>query len=172
MCSSDLTTPSYVGMVAGFVTYDQSIVMCPDCFGTTGAPTVTVTAVFHDPADGSWMDWLPDENSCGDSTDLPLASTFLDAGTPITLTSGSTTVLLDSSTGSSGTTYAASSPSFSGDMTYDLSAPGGTDLDAFALTSAITTATGFDDLTPFGLGATSTTDAWSAQFPEIGRAHV
>lgn len=162
------TTPSYVGMVAGLVNFDQSIVMCPDCFGTDGAPEVTLSAVFHEPVDGSWMDWLPAENECGEATDLPLAAAFLDVGTPVTLTDGSTTFQLDATSGGSGTTYAATTPSYTSSATYDLSAPGGADLDGFALTDALTTASGFTDLTPFGLGATTTTEAWTARFPSSG----
>lgn len=167
------TTVSIVGMVAGYVTYDWSLVYCAGCFGLedTAANSVSAAAMFHAPADGSWLDELPAEDSCALATGDQLASTGIDAGTSLTMTYDTKTVTLTGSAGGSGTTYSSGAlppDSYVESVAWDVVTAGGADLEALTLDDALSTTSDFTSVTPSALLSRVSDQAWTAPFSTSG----
>ncbi|MFN7145181.1 MAG: IPT/TIG domain-containing protein [Myxococcota bacterium] len=166
--------PSYAGMVSGLVTLDYSYLSCPLCFGRSmdDHATVTASAVFHAPADGSWLGWVPTTDTCvSDPARDAIASTWLDAGTSVTLSDGTRTLTLNSATGSGGISYEASalaSTDWAGGVDWSLTAAGGADLPAFTWPAAFRTPDAISTINPGSITTETTSTAYSAGFPAGG----
>jgi hypothetical protein len=169
---------SYAGMVSGYVDFRYSKVLCPICFGDTVTDGVTVSADawFHTPADTDWLAWLPAENTCtSEPTITPGASSYIDAGTAVTLTAGVTAVTLTGATGADGKVYSASGltgTDFSSGTLYDLAASGGTGVDAFSVSGAFTSALPFATLSPGPMVTTTTDQAFTSPFSKTSGATI
>ena len=88
---ADADTDTAAGQVGGLVQFTLLQVACPSCLGYTDSLLVEATAGFHRPTSASWVDWLPREGSCVvNPSPAAAASTFLDGGEWLYLTSGST----------------------------------------------------------------------------------
>lgn len=166
--------PSYAGMVSGLVTFDYTYLSCPLCFGLAidAHATVAASAVFHEPADGSWLGWVPTTDTCvSDPARDPIASTWQDAGTSVTLSDGTRTVTLNSASGSGGLSYESSgltAADWAGGVDWTLAATGGADLPAFTWPAALHTADAITTINPGSITTETTGTAYSAGFPPGG----
>ena len=140
---------------SGVVEFSLLQYACPECTSQTSDLSITAAAAFHDPADTSWLDWLPRTGSCTEDLerDTP-ASRYDDVGDWIYLNSGGHSVGLRGSRDGSSVSYAASGISetdFVRTAFYDLSVPDGADWGAFAVVDAVETPQGFSDIQPVNL---------------------
>jgi hypothetical protein len=113
------------------------------------------------------LDWLPAEDACAAVTETPLASTWLDAGSTVTLTTSGATVSLSAGTGSGGTSYAATGlveANFVQGASWDVAATGGADIAAFSLTGALHTPLAFTSIEPSIITTENTGSAYGAGF--------
>ncbi|MCO4744216.1 MAG: IPT/TIG domain-containing protein [Proteobacteria bacterium] len=113
--------------VSGVVQYELTQIACPECWNLTTALTVNATAAFHAPVTGSWTNWLPPSGTCAiNPGNTPPTSTTTSVGTWVYMTSGSTSVAMRETTGSTGSQYASnglSEADYPRNATFDLSAP-------------------------------------------------
>ncbi len=133
---------SHAGRVAGIVTLDYTRVLCPMCFADkdTNGVSVSATARFHTPTDGSWLSWIPAEGACAaDRVPNVLAMTTIDAGPSISLSSGPASIKLLRASGADGVTYGATDvhpSSFVSGAAYALLVPGG-EIEMFSQASVL-----------------------------------
>jgi hypothetical protein len=171
---TDVVDP-YEGMTAGLVTFDDSEIACPTCFGDFDGDghTVTATAKFHDAVDGSWFSALPAEGACvSDAPAAAPATTWLDAGTAVTLTAGGSTITMYSTAGPDGFTYAATgltSADYVADTPYVLTTNGGADIESITIPDTLTTTEGFTSVSPTALMSTDTSGAFSTNLTTSGQ---
>lgn len=154
----------HAGQTTGVVEMALVQVACPSCLGYTETVNAWANAAFHAPTAASWLDWLPAEGSCAANPGggSP-ASTFLDGGEWLYLTSGSVSIGLRESDG----VYVASSID-EGDWvrnaSWDLSlAEGGPDLDAFAVDDALQTPESISAVEPSDMLYTTPQSAFAAR---------
>ncbi|MES2638979.1 MAG: IPT/TIG domain-containing protein [Myxococcota bacterium] len=164
------TDTSGTGLTGGLIQFSLLQVACPECIGLTSSLDVSAQAAFHAPTRSGWLDWLPPEGSCvTDATSTPPASSFLDAGEWVYLTSGSRSVGLR---GASDGVYSADGldeSDFVRNAAYDISAPaGGSDLASFDVLDALTTPQSISELTPVDLLYTTSRDAFAARLSRGG----
>lgn len=138
------------GLTTGLAELSYLVVGCPSCFGMSEQVQVAAGAAVHDPASGSWSDWMPPQGSCTlNPTRSGPASSFLDVGSFVYLESGGTSLPLsrDTSTGA----YQGGSLSQSDyvkSAAFDLAVPDGGSLGAFTAGDVLQSTSGFDDLQP------------------------
>jgi hypothetical protein len=158
------------GKTGGLLQLSLVQIACPDCIGATSDLEVSAQAGFHDPERGGWLDWLPSEGACvTDPSITSPASSFLDAGEWLYLTSGSRSVALRSATDNIFAADGLDEADFVRNAAYDLQIPsGGADIDAFSVTDAITTPQAISELTPLEILYTTTRDAFSARISRSG----
>jgi hypothetical protein len=122
-------------------------------------------ARFHAPLVASWLDWMPSSGLCVlDPIRAPLGSVGLDLGTGATLMSSSTIIpmTLDTSTN----TYKAEDLPMStwvNSSPYTLTFSGGEEVE-----NVLSTTSGFDDLTPSNMLASTLATAFSAAISMSG----
>jgi hypothetical protein len=159
------------GKTGGVIEFSHLQTMCPQCFGVPEI-TVTASAAFHDPKNGSWMDWMPSLGSCAlNPSSQPLSSSFVDVGNWVYLSTGSRTLALSKSQSASGPSYVANSSSsddFVRTAYYDLQAPDGGSLGAIEQTDALLTPMGFDSIEPMELLWFDPSDAFDAYIAKSG----
>jgi hypothetical protein len=153
------------GGVGGLVEVTHLQTACPECFGTTEID-VTASAVFHDPASGSWMDGFPALGGCDvNGAASPLADSYTDVGDFVYLTAGSKSLVLKRTQSEGGPKYTAQSTDtydFARSAFYDLQAPDGGDMGPIDLTDVLLTPSGFDSIEPWDMLYTSSQSAFSA----------
>lgn len=163
-------TADYAGMVGGYALFELSVLACATCASppATEPPSVAASAVFHAPARGSWLSWVPPDESClPEVSRTPLATTSWNAGTTIVLSDGSQDVVLSSTSGSGGVSYAASAlttANWAPDGQWQVAGRGGADVAAFRLDGLLVTPSDFFYIQPSGLLAESTKSAWAVPF--------
>lgn len=142
---------------------------CPDCQGLTEDIEVWATAMFHEPATGSYVDWIPTTGTCqsNPTRSFPSTATY-DVGSWVYLESGSNSLSLGKTTSEGDTLYESSgldNSDFSRSTGFDLSIPDGGDLgSAVDIEDALFTPSGFTSITPTEMLYTSPNSAFAAQF--------
>lgn len=161
---TDSTTPSPTGKTAGLVEFSLLQIACPDCFGTTNSVEVYANVGFHSPVNSSWVDWLPGVGNCVQN--LAAAGpnvSFEDVGEYVYLNSGSRSVSLRKTNGSSGAVYQSNSlteTDFVRTASFDLSVPGDSGKEAIG---ALYTPQGWNSIEPAALLYTTIQSAFTAQ---------
>ena len=99
--TQDTGTPQSTGLTGGLVEMWRKVYACPTCF-TPAFPQQTIEASvsIHDPAQGSWISWLPPLNSCVSVLNYPDLGNSIDLGS-VSLTSNGTSIplMLDTTSG-------------------------------------------------------------------------
>jgi len=154
------------GKIGGLVQMSLTQYACPTCFDPP-APDVDVTAqgAFHDATRKGWLDWLPAEGSCASNaaSDAPAAD-FLDAGEWMYLTSGSRAIAMRAASDHIFAASGLDESDYVRNAAYDLSVTeGGSGLDAFDVSDAISTPQSFSTVTPADILLTAPRDAFSAR---------
>lgn len=162
------TDTSGAGKVGGLVQFTLVQIACPDCLGLTSSLDVSATAAFHDPTKKSWVSWLPAEGSCAENPAASdAASTFLDAGEWVYLTSGSRSVALRSATDAIYASESLDEKDFVRNGAYEVTATeGGRDLDAFSVSDAFITPQAISTVEPYEMLYTTPTSAFAARVPK------
>ncbi len=161
--------------IGGVVEFSHLMVACTTCFDPPyEAITVSAGAAFHEPAQQSWTEWLPDIGQCVTSFDnSPPASSFMDLGEMVYLNSGSLSIALVRTYDSGSVEYQPGSTldndDFSQNAAYDLLVPDGGELGAFELEDAVITGQHFSDIQPVGL---IYTDPQSAFAPVLSASNA
>lgn len=157
------------GKIGGLVQMSLVQYACPTCFEPAlPALDVYATGAFHEPTRNGWFDWLPAEGACATnpSGSAP-SSSFLDAGEWMYLTSGSRAIAMRAASDHLFASTGLDESDFVRNAAYALSlTEGGSGLDAFDVTDAITTPQAIRSLTPTELLYTSPRDAFSARIPK------
>ena len=160
---SDGTNPTPTGKTAGLVEFSLLQIACPDCFGSTTSVEVYANVGFHTPVNDSWIGWLPGVGNCvKDLAPTGLNVSFEDVGEYVYLNSGSRSVSLRKTNGSSGTVYQSSSlteTDFVRTASFDLSVPGDSGKEAIG---ALYTPQGWNTIEPAALLFTTIQSAFSA----------
>ncbi|TNE83918.1 MAG: hypothetical protein EP330_31220 [Deltaproteobacteria bacterium] len=116
-----------VSGVGGVVQYTLTQIACPDCWGLTSSLDVVAQAAFHEPVSGSWTNWLPASGTCSTNAG-PTAPTGVtrSVGSWVYLNSGSVSIGLRESSGTTGPQYTSnglSEADYPRNASFDLSAP-------------------------------------------------
>jgi hypothetical protein len=161
------------GKSGGVVELSLLQVACPDCFGLTSDLEVYANAAFHEPVNGSWTEWLPPSGSCvADPVQGGPASTLLDVGEWVYLTSGSRSIGLRRTSGSSGILYSATglgNEDYARTAQYTVSVPDGGELGgSFEVDNAVSTPQGFTSITPAELLYVDSSAAFAAPVRRSG----
>ena len=155
------------GKTAGLAELSLLQVACPDCFGMTTNMQVYANVGFHNPVSQSWIDWMPAVGTCQkDLTPSGLNVTYEDVGEYVYLNSGSRSISLRKSNGSSGTVYQSSGLSetdYVRTASFDLSVPADPGKEAIG---AVYTPQGWNSVEPFELLYTQLSSAFSANIPK------
>lgn len=153
------------GQIGGLVQMTLVQYACPTCF-EPALPDLDVyaNAAFHAPTRAGWLDWLPAEGSCASNPggSAP-ASSFVDAGEYAYLTSGSRAIAMRAASDHVFASSGLDEADYVRNAAYDLDVDGGSGLDAFEVTDAVTTPQSISSLTPAELLYTNPRDAFSAQ---------
>ena len=141
-------------------------------FGFTKDIMVTAAAAFHEPVAGSWLDDMPAVGNCQlNPPSVQLASSYLDVGSFVYLTSGTRSVSLPKSGSSAGpmyTTSALDSNDFVSTAYYDVQAPDGGDIGPIEIVDAVLTPMGFDAISPQEMLYVHPSSAFSAPVSKSG----
>lgn len=161
---TDTNSTSPTGKTAGLVEFSLLQIACPDCFGSASSVEVYANVGFHTPVNSSWVDWLPGVGNCVQNL-APTGPnvTFEDVGEYVYLNSGSRSVSLRKTNGSSGTVYQSNSlteTDFVRTASFDLSVPGDPGKEAVG---ALYTPQGWSSITPTELLYTTIQSAFTAQ---------
>lgn len=158
--------------MGGVVQFSLLQVACPACFGLSDEFQIWAEAAFHEETATSWLDWIPNPGTCVENpTSTAPSGPYRDLGDYAYLQAGSASVPLVATRDQDGTTYlsaALTSDDFPRNTSFDLSAQGGADGDAFTVQSALKTPNTFDSISPSALLYTQPNQAFSAAFPRSG----
>ena len=169
----DDTGQNGTGLSGGLVELNLMQIACPDCLGYTSDVDISAAAKLHAPVRGSWLGWLPNSGSCAlNPTPTTPTSDGLDAGEWLYLTSGSVSIGMRRSSGSSGYLYEAaglSNADYNRTAQYKLSADGGGDFSTFDIPNALLTPQGFVSVEPQEMLYTQTTSAFAARISRGGQ---
>lgn len=158
--------------IAGLVEMSFIQVACPQCFGVSSELSIHAAAAFHEPADVSWVDWMPGVGECtvnAVSTSPPV--TTVDVGDWVYLNTGSRSIGLRGGAGSTGITYSSTpvESDFVRNASYTLSIPdGGGFLTAGDVVGVVVTPQGFDSIEPWQMLYVDPAAAFSAPLPRTG----
>jgi len=159
------------GKTGGLIEFSHLQTACPQCFGVPEI-TVTASAAFHNPKNGSWMDWMPPLGSCAlNPNSQALSSSYVDVGDWVYLSTGTRTLALSKSQGASGPSYVANSSSsddFVRTAYYDVQVPDGGSLGTIEQSDALLTPMGFDSIQPEDLLWVDPSYAFGAYIPKSG----
>lgn len=156
--------------VAGLVQFVRMQTACVDCFLGLEELMVTAEAAFHDPVQGSWIDWMPSTGSCVNNPQVgSLANSYTNMGQSLLLEAGTRSFSLFKTQGDSGPLYVANGlnvDDYVGNSFYDLRLlDQGTDL-----SDAVLTPGGFDAIAPYEMLYVSPYSAFTAQISKSGQA--
>jgi len=165
------TDTSGRGKIGGVVQFGLVQYACTACYDPA-APAISVVATgkFHDPTRDGCLGWLPAEGDCvnNPSADAP-ATSFLDGGRWLYLTSGSRSVAMQSDSTNTFTASDLDEGDFLRNAAYDVSlANGGDDLDPFDVGDGLQTPQAISELTPTELLLTNPSQAFSARIAKSG----
>jgi len=160
---TDTDSPG-TGKTAGIVEMSLLQIACPSCFGFASDIEVFASAGFHTPVNASWTDWMPAVGTCVPNL-VPSGPSvsFEDVGEYVYLNSGSRSVSLRKTNGSSGATYQSSGMSaqdYVRTASFDLSVPSDSGKE---VSGVLATPQGWDSIQPFELLYTNPVTAFSAQ---------
>ncbi len=169
----DDTGQSGTGLSGGLVELNLMQIACPDCLGYTSDMDISAAAKLHAPVRGSWLGWLPNSGSCAlNPSPTTPTSDGLDAGEWLYLTSGSVSIGMRRSTGSSGFLYQAaglSNSDYNRTAQYKLAADGGSDISSFDIQNALLTPQGFVSIEPQEMLYTQSASAFAARISRSGQ---
>lgn len=139
------------GKTGGLVEFSHLQTACPQCFAVPEI-TVSASAAFHNPKNGSWTDWMPDLGTCEvNPSNQSLSSSYIDVGDWVYLSTGSRTLALSKSQGPNGPSYVSNSSNsddFVRTAYYDVQVPDGGSLGSIEQADALLTPMGFDSIEP------------------------
>ena len=144
------------GLTGGLVDFSLTQIACPICLGLTSYVSVEASVGFHTPTSGSWIGWLPATGQCVQNpSSSALSSSMTDVGEYVYLNSGSRSVSLRRTTGTSGQlVYQGSGlgeEDFIRTAYYDVSVPDGGSLGSFNVSDGVLTPQGWDNIGPIEL---------------------
>ncbi|MAY79228.1 MAG: hypothetical protein CL930_00405 [Deltaproteobacteria bacterium] len=139
------------GDVGGVIDLLYNVNACPECFDPSPEVLeVSLSARFHSPMTGSWLDWMPPLGSCmRDPVRTELAMTGIDLGSWMYLNVGSSTSIsagLEPATNTYKTSGIAGS-SWINNTSYTMALPES----GHEVMGALITPGGFDDIQPIGI---------------------
>ncbi len=163
----DDTASGDIEGVGGVVEFSHLQVACSDCYGTT-SPQSYAFAASHNATTQTWTEWLPDPGSCvANPSNSSPTSSFLDVGSNVHLTAGSSAITLTRTTVSGDVQYDAGSltdSDFQRNTAYDLEAADGGDWGPFTVVDAVTTGQMITEIMPIDLLYTQPQSAFSPVF--------
>ncbi len=143
--------------IGGLTQISYQYTLCPECFlPPLDSEQASAALAFFEPVSVDFLDHLPPIGTCASNVSAPdRGLAYGDAGSAVTLSSGSRLVTLYRSGSGAETSYSASTEegtlsagAIAHSAAYDLEVPGGLDYPAMTLDDALYTAQFFDDISP------------------------
>lgn len=165
------------GLTGGLIEMNHLQIACPECLGYGSGQTLVVSAdaAFHNPKNGSWIDWLPPVGTCRlDAAPSALANNTYDVGSWVYLNSGARSIPLQRQQGQAGTIYVndgLDDSDYLRNASWDVSIPDGGPLGPVSVDDAFVTGEGYDYIEPYLIAATFNY-AFSAPISQYGQTFL
>jgi hypothetical protein len=159
--------------VGGLVQFSHLQVACTQCFDPPAAGVeVSALAAFHQATSSTWTDWLPANGSCAvNPSNTAPTSSFLDVGSNVHLTAGTSSITLTRTTVGGQVQYDAgplNDGNFQRNTAYDLEAADGGSWGPFTVVDAVTTGQMITSIQPVELIYTDPREAFAPALSRSG----